>query len=81
MWQMFALVVIDRLLIFDLTKHYGFYLINDVNLDGYLYVLDYEIVLEHYKNNYFDADLKLIEQYSNFLFRVCLNYLKDLQLV
>ena len=49
---MFALVIIDTILIFDLTKEYGFYKIDDVNLEGYIALLDYIEVLKHYKNNY-----------------------------
>lgn len=74
---MFALVIIDTILIFDLTKEYGFYKIDEVNLEGYIALLDYIEVLKHYKNNYFNEDLKQIERYSSFLFKVCLNYLKD----
>ena len=74
---MFALIVLKRVLIFDLTKEYGFYNIFDVNFDGYIALLNYEDVLQHYKNNYFNDDLKQIEGYSNFLFKACLNYLKD----
>ena len=78
---MFALIILERVLMFDLTKEYGFYSIFDVNLEGYLAILDYEDVLKHYKNNYFNDDLKQIERYSSFLFKVCLNYLKDFHYV
>lgn len=75
---MFALIILDKILLFDLTKHYGIYPIDEVNLDGYQLLLDYKQVLEHYKNNYFNNNLKSIERYSNFLFRICVSYLKDL---
>ena len=78
---MFALIVGNRVLIFDLYKQYGFSDLCETNLSGYkiIYLKD---VLEHYKNYYFNhKQTQKIEKYSVFLFGVCKNYLKDLRLV
>ena len=75
---MFALIILDKVMLFDLVQCYGFYVHKDVNLDGYFIIGNYKLVLEHYKNNYFDSDISEIEKYSDFMFRVCVNYVKDL---
>lgn len=78
MQNVFALIVYDDVLLFDMTKHYGLYKRSDVNLEGYLKVLYYEDVIKHYVNNYFKNNcVKKVEQYSNFLFRICISYLED----
>ena len=76
---MFALIIDNKVLLFDLLQHYGLHLLTEVNLKGYR-IINYEDVIKHYEKNYFDSNLILIEQYSNFLFRVCLNYIKDYSL-
>jgi hypothetical protein len=73
---MYALIVNEKVLIFDAIKHYGIYK-NDVScLSGFLEVLDYKVVSEYYYNKY-TIDLTEIEQYSDFLFKICIQYLKD----
>ena len=69
-------------MIFDLTKHYGFYDLCELNLKGYHLILNLTEVLNHYKNNYFsEIEVFKIEKYSSFLFRICISYLKDLSFV
>ena len=75
---MFALIILDKVFLFDLLNNYGFYEINEVNLEGYCVIDNYKLVLNHYKENYFDSDIGKIEKYSNFMFRICVNYVKDL---
>ena len=67
-------------MLFDLMQNYGFYELEDVNFKGYIVIDDYKLVLEHYKKNYFDSDISKIEKYSNFMFKICVNYVKDLYL-
>ena len=77
---MYALIIFDKIFIFDLTAYYGLFNISEVNLSGY-YVLDnYRDVLLHYKEKYFNNDIGDMEQLFKFLFRICVNYLKDLVL-
>ena len=76
---MFALMVDDKVLIFDQTKHYGLYDLYDVNLEGYLKVLEFKDVLLHYENNYYEQEKISLERYLGFLFRICINYLRDFQ--
>lgn len=79
---MFALIVENRVLIFDLYNQYGFSDLSETNLSGYIKVIYLKDVLEHFKNYYFNhKQTKKIEKYPVFLFDVCKNYLKDLQLV
>ena len=73
---MFALIILEDVLIFDALNNYGLYKLCDVNLKGYKVLEDYKAVLNHYQTNYFD-DIYKVEYYSEFLFRVCLKYLKD----
>ena len=76
---MYALIIDDKVLIFDLTKHYGIHLLDSTNLEGYLLVLNVFDVLNHFKNNYYNEnEIYKIEKYSFFMFRICQNYLKDL---
>ena len=78
---MYALIINGMVLLFDMSNCYGLFNIKEVNLNGYQIIEDYRKVLNHYKNNYFDVDMKKIEQYTKFLFRICKNYLKDLSYV
>ena len=78
---MFAVIIYNRALIFDATRHYGFFELKDLNLEGYLTILDYKKVLYHYECNYFKQNINLIERYSDFIFEICLNYLKDFQYI
>ena len=77
---MYALIVDDSILIFDAIKHYGFYKKEKMSLSGYLMVLDYKVVSEYYFNKYC-VDLSEIELYSDFLYKICLQYLKDQSLL
>ena len=77
---MYALIVADEVFLFDKLKSYGLYKRDEVNLEGYIVIDDYKAVLNHYEKNYFDFNLLNIEQYYIFLWRVCVNYLKDLSL-
>lgn len=73
---MYALIINDKVLIFDALKHYGIYKNYGMSLSGFLIVLDYKVVSEYYYNKY-AVDLTEIEQYSDFLFKICIQYLKD----
>ena len=77
---MFALIILNKVMIFDLMQSYGFYELEDANLEGYFIIENYKLVLEHYKENYFDSDISKIEKYSDFMFQICVNYVKDLYL-
>ena len=78
---MFALIINKDVMIFDLTKYSGVYDIEDINLDGYIKILYYIDILEYYKNNYINEEITLVERYFDFLFRICVSYLKDLYFV
>ena len=75
---MYALLIEDKIFLFDFLKSYGFYEHNEVNLSGYYVIRNYNVVLKHYLENYFDSNLLNVEQFSIFLQRICVNYLKDL---
>ena len=77
---MFALIILDEVLLFDELKHYGLYKICDVNLKGYKVLRDYKTIINHYKLTRNSDDIYKVEKYSNFLFRICLRYLKDVSL-
>lgn len=77
---MFALIILEDVLIFDELKIYGLYKICDVNLKGYKILRDYKAIINHYKQTRNSDDVYKVEKYSNFLFRICLNYLKDTSL-
>ena len=74
---MYALIINNEVFIFDISNYYGLYLLDDVNLDGYLKILDFKEVLFYYENNY-QTDLDKLEQYLEFLHSICLKFLKDL---
>ena len=76
---MYALIIKEEVLLFDMTTHYGLHNSKDVNLEGYQIINDYKKVFRHYEENYFDSVFN-IEQYCDFLFKVCVIYIKDLQL-
>ena len=67
-------------MLFDLMQNYGFYELGEVNLEGYFVIKDYKLVLAHYRENYFDSDISKIEKYSDFMYKICRNYVKDLYL-
>lgn len=73
---MFALIVNDKVLIFDAIKEYGIYDVEKTKLDGFLKILKYDEVRKHYSTNY-EVDLLKIELYTEFLHKICLKYLKD----
>ena len=75
--MMYALIIEDKVLLFDMISHYGMHNAIDVNLEGYQIIKDYKKVFKHYEENYFDSVFN-IEQYCDFLFRICVTYLKDL---
>jgi len=75
---MFALVIKDKVLIFDAIKDYGIYDVEKTKLKGFLKVLNYDEVREHYSTNY-EVDLLKIELYTEFLHKICLKYLRDHQ--
>ena len=75
---MYALLIEEKIFLFDFLKSYGFYEQGEVNLSGYYVIRNYKVVLTHYLENYFDSNLLKIEQFSTFLQRICVNYLKDL---
>lgn len=77
---MYALKIFGKIFIFDLTTFYGLFDISEVNLNGYLLIEDYRCVLMHYKNNYYDGTVGDVEQLFKFLFRVCVNYVRDVVL-
>ena len=77
---MFALIILDKVMLFDLMQNYGFYELEEVNLNGYYVIKNHKLVLEHYKKNYFDSDISKIEKYSDFMYKICRNYVKDLYL-
>ena len=77
---MYALIIFDKIFIFDLTAYYGLFNLSEVNLSGYYLIDDYKDVLLHYKVKYFNNNIGDIEHIFNFLFRICVNYLKDLVL-
>ena len=74
---MYALIVKDKVLIFDMNNHYGFHSINEVSLNGYLKVINLLDVIK-YSWCFDDVNIYKVEPYSDFLFRVCLKYLKSL---
>ena len=74
---MYALIIGENVFIFDMTAHYGIHPIIDINLEGYQVIKNYKEVLKHYEKNYLDSIYK-IEQYCDFLFRICVIYIKDL---
>ena len=79
---MFALIIDDEVFIFDLHKAYGFAPLDETNLSGYFKILYFKDVLRHYYDYYFcEEEIIKITKYSIFLFRLCTNYLKDLQFV
>ena len=77
---MYALLILDKAFIFDLTAYYGLFSLSEVNLVGYYVIGNYKDILLHYRERYFKNDIGEIEQLYNFLFRVCVYYLKDLAL-
>ena len=77
---MYALIIFEKVFIFDLTAYYGLYDISSINLEGYYLIKNYKDVLMHYKDNYFEDNIGKVEQLLNFLFRICVNYLKDVVL-
>ena len=75
---MFALIIYQRVLLFDSVNHYGIYDLETVNLNGYLILTNYKEIITYYYAKYFCIEeLKHLEQYSDFLYHVCLKYLKD----
>ena len=74
---MFALIILDEVLIFDELNNYGLYKLDNINLNGYKIINNYKDVLKHYKNNNYENDRYKIERYSVFLFKVCQKYIKD----
>lgn len=77
---MFALIVLDRVLLFDFIKHYGMFKLETANLSGYKILSNFKEIITYYKERYFnEEDVMTIEQYFDFLYRVCLKYLKDYQ--
>ena len=77
---MFALIVFDYVLLFDLTRHYGIFELKSVNLNGYKILNNYYEIITYYQKNFFkEKEVMKIEQYSNFLYRICVNYLKEYQ--
>ena len=74
---MYALIIGENVFIFDMTAHYGIHSLIDVKLEGYQVIKKYKEVLKHYEKNYLDSIYK-IEQYCDFLFRICVIYVKDL---
>ena len=77
---MFALIILEEVLIFDELKCYGLYKICDINLKGYKILRDYKTIIDHYKQTRNTDDVYKVEKYSTFLFRICLDYLKDFSL-
>ena len=73
---MYALKINDNVLIFDLTKHYGFCKIQEAKLDGFLKILSYDDIIK-FCCDYCCFDLSKIEPYSDFLHDVCVKYLKE----
>ena len=61
---------------FDMIKSYGIYDKNEINLNGYLMVLDITDVIKYSKENY-QTDVFEIELYEPFLWKLCVHYLKD----
>ncbi len=78
---MYALIMFEKVFIFDLMAYYGLFYLNEVNLNGYVLIEDYKSVLLHYKDKYFNKDIGDIEQLFDFLFRICVNYLKEFLLL
>lgn len=67
---MYALKINDLYFIFDIVGYYGFYkTINDVDIK----ILDYNQVLTYYIET--NCEKIYIEKYSDFLFKICKNYL------
>ena len=76
---MFALVILERVLLFDYTSQYGMFELNEVNFNGYKILTNYKEIITYYHENYFkEKELKNIEQYSVYLHRICLKYLESL---
>ena len=73
---MYALDLLDEYFIFDSVKSYGFIKKEELNKNDFIKVLDLCCVLDNYINNH-DNNVYQIEEYSSFLFRICLMYLKD----
>lgn len=68
---MYALKINDLYFIFDIVGYYGFYkTINNIDIK----ILDYQQVLSYYLET--SNDKMYLEKYSDFLFRICKNYLK-----
>lgn len=74
---MFALIIYEKVLVFDVMKHYGLYNLADTYFLGYRKILDFKTILKYYEENFFDNNLIKIERYLDFLFKICILYLKD----
>ena len=72
---MYALVIEDSVLILDAMKHYGIYKQNDVSLSGFLMILNFCEVVSFCKE--YDFNPLKIEGYLDFLFKICIYYLKE----
>lgn len=72
---MYALIIDDDVLIFDLDKHYGIYKLNECTLVGFLKVLNYYEIVNYCSKCMIDP-YEIVE-YSDFLHNVCVGYIKD----
>ena len=76
---MYALIILDELFIFDFKKTYGFVTLKEQNLSDFIKVLSVDEVLGNYQKNH-ENDVYEVEEYSSFLHKICLMFLKDCRL-
>lgn len=71
---MYALILDDEVLIFDFVKHYGIHKLNETPLIGFSCILFLKDIVSFCscRDSIFE-----IERYSDFLFELCLKFLKD----
>ena len=72
---MYALIIEEELFVFDHHKNYGFISLDGKNLNDFIKVLSFELVLENCKK--YDNGVYQVEEYSHFLHKICLMYLRD----
>lgn len=71
---MYALVVDNFVLIFDLVKYYGFHKLDECNFEGFFKVIYLKEIIDYFGS---DVDVFKIEPYLDFLYRLCVKYVKD----
>lgn len=72
---MYALIIYDEVLIFDLNKHYGIYKYSECKLVDFLKVLEFNEVINYCSSCFIDSFE--IMPYLEFLHYLCVKYLKD----